>query len=819
MLEFGLITAALVLVGSIFLWRLILAVHFALTPTAPSPAGGACVTHPLTIRALNFCTTWRPGVWMLGYVALAVIVQLLVHLPALIDTNLTVTWQGDLVPDAPTVTAFGGKVTISLPSEYVVPAAQSGGEQARVLRLRTEPPFWAVFDRIGEATRSSTTVSVDGQPLLFGHAPHQTIRAGATDAFSHWGNDDYPHDSTVYLWAGHFVDGQRVTVTAPFRLLPVFHRIANLFTLPALAMLVIVVMGLWTRSMPRVVGAVRGSPIASGVLLVLFVLLAISPLFRMWLSANDLLNLSIGGYLPRTDAFGWYDAALHLLGQDEFSSWAIRRPLNVVFHATLRWITGGGLQQLLLARTLIFAVIALVYFHQLAKHVGAVPAALATSLVLASAQFWSPLMMTEALGLLLGTYTVVALLLAGDRKSLLWYCTGVLAFTTSQLVRPGPLLALPALVLVPWIVFWPDLRLAMRWMAGAVAAVVLGFGITSFWISQYGDSSNVPLSNGSYVLYGLAHGGQQWQKFFEDFPAANEMSEKESAKLATREAIKAIVTSPMDLGRGIARFTGNFFANRLYLLQPSLRWPITALWVLGFIAVLRSRRNPALAFTGAIAFAALASAPLMFWHVDAVRTLVGSEPAEIAVVAYGAALLIRSGPRVSASAEWPFMSDGALRRLAGGTGVLLLGIFTIVGVVAVERSYRIADELALDCEYPRVGGVVDPAGSDPHLSIVADDYNGWIVTPRISQSRFLSNPYFTSIENGDLLRKLVPGQTLGLVTRDWPGPDNRADIRYFILDSNLIPTSGARLEICGDVIRDPDGTGALMVTESRVIPR
>ena len=109
-------------------------------------------------------------------------------------------------------------------------------------------------------------------------------------------------------------------------------------------------------------------------------------LFQMlWIpwSTGETTYLSIGGYLPWSDASWWFNGGLRLLVDGRLAGLSATRIVNEVFFAAILGISHENLQIALILRTILVAVATFLFAREVAYRLGIASAAVTTIVMVA----------------------------------------------------------------------------------------------------------------------------------------------------------------------------------------------------------------------------------------------------------------------------------------------------------------------------------------------------------------------------------------------------------------------------------------------------
>jgi hypothetical protein len=263
---------------------------------------------------------------------------------------------------------------------------------------------------------------------------------------------------------------------------------------------------------------------------------------------------AIGGLLPFSDAQGYYFEANRLLDGHPLA-WSARRPLFTAFLAVLLAGT-GSLSVALAVMVALNAVTTFLFAREVRLSFGAAAATAATLILFAfyRRDGGAGAVLTENLGLLLGTAAFTALLRGVRLQDTRSYLSGAVVLTAALMARAGAFFVLPALVVVAF----ASLRgvgssrtVNVRAGLATVGAIVIAAAACLVWGKALSTpaAGNTAFSNYSQSLYGLVVGGKGWTQIHVDHPDAREGAEIYAL------AYQAFRARPSGLVEGLAKMT------------------------------------------------------------------------------------------------------------------------------------------------------------------------------------------------------------------------------------------------------------------------
>ncbi len=267
-------------------------------------------------------------------------------------------------------------------------------------------------------------------------------------------------------------------------------------------------------------------------------------------AASD-TSFHVGGILPQSDAWIHFFQAAQI---------ATRGTTEQVFNGRLLYpgmlavlLDVAGLN--LLAANLLMALLVMLALAltcpMVSRRVGGVGTAIYCLF------FWcyfrahgSGLVMTENLGLLLGTIGFGFLLIAVERRSAVSGFAAILSLALGLVARPGAMFVLPALVLAGGVLVWVTNRSRFRiWIS--VGTVVLGmviilgsFAVNHLAIRMLTEGRSAPFGNFAFTLHGLLN-DTKWSTSAEAFDW--------NTNLVMENNMQRLRKDPLSLVRGVAR--------------------------------------------------------------------------------------------------------------------------------------------------------------------------------------------------------------------------------------------------------------------------
>ena len=324
-----------------------------------------------------------------------------------------------------------------------------------------------------------------------------------------------------------------------------------------------------SQSTPRIaINAV--SPVAGYAALLLITLVSCAVLFSMWLSGRS-AELGVAGFLPVSDAFGYYGCALSISAREAasvfatVSDWCARRMLYPSMLSTLLGLTAWHPSIALLAQACLIGLSIGTLALALQRRFGWLCGLLtATAMITFADEFAIGNFMTESLGLVAGALGLALLLLSASRP--FFYparaTSGLALLSLAMVIRPGAVFILPLLGV--WFFLASGALPCQQRVRSLIAALVaLASGPLLHYallLSAGADPSN---SGGNYAvsLYSLATGSRDWSQAYRDFAQAfGTQSETAAFRLVQQEALRRIADDP-------ATFIGSLIGAEKSFLQ------------------------------------------------------------------------------------------------------------------------------------------------------------------------------------------------------------------------------------------------------------
>jgi len=491
-------------------------------------------------------------------------------------------------------------------------------------------------------------------------------------------------------------------------------------------------------------------------------------LFQMlWVpwSTGETTYLSIGGYLPWSDASRWFNGGLGLLLDGKLDGFSATRIVNEVFFAALLGISGEHLQVALILRTVLIAVSTFLFAREVAYRLGIMSAVVTTIVMVAFIGMFTSTMMSEPTGFLYGVLGATLLLAGTDDQKPHLFATGLLLVTLGLAARPGPFLVLPVLVLWSGRCFRGERRFRVASTLWSAVGVASGLAVAAVLSRFYTLPGTVQFDQFGYTLYGLAKGGRPWTVAF------SEPKYIPSGLLAMEQAVAMIRANPVPLLMGMWSFVVRFLSDQLlyvnayawqccsaHMYAPWYRAPFLALAVVGLIYALRSDCTRIEGLCLLTFIGCLFSSAFTFWNADAYRTFASTNPLQALLVGVGAWTVCRAVGICSNGGQ--DCSSSAKTVIFIGATIVVLSLFTPL-VAAIARLHSGSRSVSVSwCAKGLTPLMIDLGRSSPFLRLTPLGARTFV--PNIAEDKFLQDKTFSGISIAGKLATLRSGDLLVL---------------------------------------------------------
>ncbi len=264
----------------------------------------------------------------------------------------------------------------------------------------------------------------------------------------------------------------------------------------------------------------------------------------VWESKVSDLSL-MAGIFPVTDSYSYLSGSLELVHSGELCEAASRRPISPALGGILLFVCSGNIRAYLAC--LVFAVsLAMAWSTSDLVRTHGWPAGFVFyyGLFLFYRRFIGTVL-TEHIGLLFGCVAFALLWRSAYRGSKALCVGGQAILAIALCARAG------AFFVLPFIALWGGVRWkGVRRFSVSVClllclAAITGFGVNALLARTIGAAER-SFGNFSYVLYGLAHGGD-WKQVYDDHPEVLDMSESERNAFIYERAFQSVRRRPAAL--------------------------------------------------------------------------------------------------------------------------------------------------------------------------------------------------------------------------------------------------------------------------------
>ena len=301
----------------------------------------------------------------------------------------------------------------------------------------------------------------------------------------------------------------------------------------------------------------------------------LAQLLLIW-SHNTRMPNALGGWLPWSDAKGYWEGLTHMRLTGQINEWNSRRPLNLIYFLGMDRLSLGHYSGLLLAMTLAVGLCT-GYLSLALKRLWGWSAATMSFLYVFF--FWQAeaagVLLSESIGLIFGLAAAFFLLTAFKRRHWHLALLGFFALSWALACRNGAMFALPAVAfgLMRTSTFSgrSRVRRAVELAVAAALPFALSYGLLQ-WRSETPDGIS---GNFSYTLYGIVAGRHDWTRAYQDFPEIKAMPETARAQFVYQKAFLLIRENPLRLGLSLDQIPKfSVFGHHYFSFFPfsNLQW-------------------------------------------------------------------------------------------------------------------------------------------------------------------------------------------------------------------------------------------------------
>ena len=317
---------------------------------------------------------------------------------------------------------------------------------------------------------------------------------------------------------------------------------------------------------------------------------------------------ALGGVIPWSDAFTMQLNTQRFLYGGQMGQSAAIRPISTVFYAVFLHFTGNDYFALQVFLCVLTALCLLFVLDSVSKTFGAVCGAAAFTILYYYIRRRLGTFMTEPYGFICGLLSCRMLLEGIRTKKQLPMLAGFLFLSIGLNARPAAMFIFPAAGLWYFFVFLKGNGKRFLWAGTALVLMLSGFVMNrAAQIAVYGDEA-IPNRQAAEMVYGLCLGGKSWG----DVVASPEMTAladsdniiKDVADLCMpvlKEHPENILISLRtiffdSLIRSEYYGAFSFVNGNPQRLQKAFRYTLMGLWVLGFITLIKRRKEERCSF-------------------------------------------------------------------------------------------------------------------------------------------------------------------------------------------------------------------------------
>jgi len=297
--------------------------------------------------------------------------------------------------------------------------------------------------------------------------------------------------------------------------------------------------------------------------LILICFLFAIPLIAIWMKGGGNGTTLLGGFIPISDAKGYYSSAEWLNQGHLLNSWGTRRPLFHGFLATLFFLAGHKWPTTLILLSIIVIFSTYYSIMEVRKHFSVEAAIIYFLVIFVFYRRFIGTTMSANLGIILGLLSLAVLIRGVFSKNKFIIGFGILLLSLGLNARAGAFFVLPLIVIWGWFYFTKGdvFRKKITTTFLFVAALLLGFIINNLDVNLIGlPDTQIPFGNFAASFYGLVFGGR-WTAYMKNPALQGLASEKELWEKTYALTFAAIKANPKLLINGMLRAWEEFLAN------------------------------------------------------------------------------------------------------------------------------------------------------------------------------------------------------------------------------------------------------------------
>lgn len=278
----------------------------------------------------------------------------------------------------------------------------------------------------------------------------------------------------------------------------------------------------------------------------------------IWTEAVSDFSVMVGLY-PHADALSYLRDAIGLPHGNELSGFSSRRPLSSGFWAVLLFLGHGNIKFALAGMVFITSLSLVLPAREVAKTHGWFAAYI---MFIGLLLFYQRIIGTglhEHLGLLLACISFAYIWRSAQSHLLTFALVGIFVLSLSLNARAGAFFILPLLAIWAGYAWKESSRFSFKVFVYACLAFSAGFVLNGTVLYSIGQPS-AHQGNFSYMLYGLAHGGD-WARVYRDIPELKSLPEQERNRAIYDLARKQMLKNPSSAASGIIKAYRSFFLS------------------------------------------------------------------------------------------------------------------------------------------------------------------------------------------------------------------------------------------------------------------
>jgi hypothetical protein len=284
------------------------------------------------------------------------------------------------------------------------------------------------------------------------------------------------------------------------------------------------------------------------------------PLIGFW-DTGGTNWFAFGGIVPASDGLIYYYDAQRLVEGFNFSFFSTRRPWLAGTVAALLLLWQHQLQWALASLVAFTAISTFLLGREVRRTHGPLAVTILLIIVVFFSREWLGFVYTEHLGLAFGLLALAFLWRSATEQQGWLVVAGMGTLMLALLARAGTFFILPILLIWVWFFFRnEEQRVPWRLLGSVVGVLVLAVGLNMLLIRALGPEESRPVSNFSYVLYGIATGGTGWGHVQVAHPEIMAMEEPELSDYIYARALEQLRQHPENFFIAYGKSLQSFFS-------------------------------------------------------------------------------------------------------------------------------------------------------------------------------------------------------------------------------------------------------------------